>query len=123
MDIVDRIKECCEIKGITIGQLEDKCNLPTKSIYKWNKNKPSVDRVVKVAEYLRVDVAYLLGTTNYKSKFEEWEATYNYDGQLKNKVKELEAADAIATQLQNKVITDDKLKALLAYMDLLFKDK
>lgn len=123
MDIVDRIKELVEAKGITITELEEKCSLPVKSIYKWNRNKPSIDRVIKVAEYLRVDIGYLLGTTEYKTKFEEWDVKHNKNGEMKDKVKQLEAVETLAAHLEDKEITDDKIKALTQYMDLLFDKK
>lgn len=123
MNIVDRVKQLADNKGIKITDIEEACDLPVKSIYKWNKNKPSIDRVIKVAEYLRVDVGYLLGTTEYKTKFEEWDAKYNNNGEMRDKVKQIEAVDTIAAHLEDKEITDEKIKALTQYMDLLFDKK
>lgn len=123
MNIVDRIKEVAENKGIQVSEIEEKCGLGSKSIYKWAKNKPSIDRVIKVAEYLKVDVGYLLGTTNFKTKFEEWDDRYNKNGEMAKKVKEFEAVDTIAAHLEDKEITDEKIKALSLYIDTLFEKR
>lgn len=123
MSIVDRIRELVSEKGMTMTELEEKCALPVKSVYKWNKNKPSIDRVIRVAECLKVDVGYLLGTTDYKTKFQEWDAKYNKDAVMKQKVKEFEVVDTIAAHLEDKEITDEKVKALTQYIDTLFSKR
>ncbi len=123
MSIVDRIRELISEKGMTMTELEEKCALPVKSVYKWNKNKPSIDRVIRVAECLKVDVGYLLGTTDYKTKFQEWDAKYNKDAVMKQKVKEFEVVDTIAAHLEDKEITDEKVKALTQYIDTLFSKR
>ena len=123
MDIVDRIKELVAEKGITITELENKCDLPAKSIYKWNKNQPSIDRVVRVAKYLKVDINYLLGITEYKTKYQEWDAKYNKNGELSKEVKKIEAIDTIAAHLEDKEITDEQLKGLELYIDGVFSKR
>lgn len=108
MNMLDKIKDIASKKGITITDIEKDCSLPPKSIYKWNKNMPSIDRVIKVADYLKVDVNCLISDTDNN----------NY-----TKLKESKAIDTIAAHLEDKDITDDKIKALTQYMDLLFDKK
>ncbi len=121
--IKDRISLICSERGINISDVETACDLTPKSIYRWVKSTPSVDKVVKVAQYLRVDVNYLLGLTPYQTKWQEWDERYNQNGQLTNKVKQLESGDIIAAHLEDKDITDAKLDALTQYIDLLFEKK
>ncbi len=123
MDIVDRIKLLVSEKGLTIGDIEDACNFPEKSIYKWNKNKPSIDRVVKVAQYLKVSTDYLLGTSEYKTKYDEWDTKYNNDSNIKNKAKTLELIDTIAAHRDGEDLTDEQLEKLKEYAKFIFSQK
>lgn len=60
MDIYDNVKAACKEKGITISKLETDLGFPRSSIGKWNTNEPSVSRVKKVADYLKVDIKQLI---------------------------------------------------------------
>lgn len=59
--MVDRIKELASSKGLSLNGLEEACGLSTNTIYRWDKSSPSVDKVVKVAEYFGVSLQYMLG--------------------------------------------------------------
>lgn len=58
--LYDNIKELCNLKGITIMQLEKELKFPRSSICKWNENEPSVRKVQKVAVHLGVPIEKLL---------------------------------------------------------------
>lgn len=58
--MVDRIKDLCNKKGITIAELERACGIGNGIIARWRKSKPSFERVAKVAKYLDVSPEYLL---------------------------------------------------------------
>lgn len=62
--MVDLIKSLCNKKGITVSALGVELGLGKNSITRWDENKPSVDRVQKVADYFGVSVDYLLGRTD-----------------------------------------------------------
>jgi len=62
--VVDLIKFLCNKKGITVSALGVELGLGKNSITRWDENKPSVDRVQKVADYFGVSVDYLLGRTD-----------------------------------------------------------
>ena len=62
--MVDLIKFLCNKKGITVSALVVELGLGKNSITRWDENKPSVDRVQKVADYFGVSVDYLLGRTD-----------------------------------------------------------
>lgn len=69
--LLDRIKKECEVKGIkNLSQLEAMCEIPPKTIRKWDTNVPSVDRVCVVAKCLDVSVDYLMGKTDIKKPVE-----------------------------------------------------
>ncbi|MBC1456249.1 helix-turn-helix domain-containing protein [Listeria newyorkensis] len=61
MTIVDRIKKLCENRKITIAELERNAGLKSSTIYRWDKNMPSGDKLEKVADYFNVSIDYLLG--------------------------------------------------------------
>lgn len=64
-NLYQRIKELCETRGINITKLENELGFGAASIGKWkNSISPSVDKVVKVANYFNVSVDYLVGRTN-----------------------------------------------------------
>lgn len=58
--MVERIKELCKEKGITIAELERNCGIGNGIIARWKKSKPSFERVAKVADFLGVSPEYLL---------------------------------------------------------------
>ncbi len=123
MNVYEKIAKLADSKGVTIQIVEQECGLSNGSIKKWTTSTPKADRLAKVAEYFKVSVDYLLGLTEYKTKFEEWNDKYNKNGELKDKVKQLETVETLAAHLEDKEITDEKIKALTQYMDLLFDKK
>lgn len=62
--IVDIIKELCREKGISIPKLEKEVGLSNGSIYNWNRSYPSIDKVVKVADYFNISIDKLIGREN-----------------------------------------------------------
>ena len=70
--IVDRIKELCEEKHITISELERICKFANGTIKKWNTVKnPGSDKIIKIANYFGVTTVYLLGRTTIRSSVDE----------------------------------------------------
>jgi transcriptional regulator with XRE-family HTH domain len=67
-----RIKSLCYRNGITISQLESQLGFGSSSIKKWEKtSSPSVDKIVKVANYFNVSLDYLMCITNVESSVSE----------------------------------------------------
>lgn len=54
--MVDKIKTLCAEKGLSLYRLEKMLGLSNNSIVKWDKHKPSIDKVVYVAEFFGVTV-------------------------------------------------------------------
>ncbi|MEF9960971.1 MAG: helix-turn-helix transcriptional regulator [Cellulosilyticaceae bacterium] len=61
MTITDRIKELCDHKGITIAALERALDFGNGTIRRWSTTSPSVDKLKMVADYLGVNIDYLIG--------------------------------------------------------------
>ena len=64
--LAEKIKETAKLKGMTIKQLLENCNINKGFIYDLEKqNKtPSVDKILRIADYLDCSVDYLLGRTD-----------------------------------------------------------
>lgn len=56
----EKIKEICKKKKITVSKMEEDLNFAQGSMCKWNKVSPSVDKVKKVADYLKVNINRLI---------------------------------------------------------------
>lgn len=72
-NIVSFIRELCEEHNISIGELEKKLGFSQGLISRWDKNSPSIDKIVAVANSLNVTTDYLLGRDKKKQspKIEE----------------------------------------------------
>ena len=63
--LYQRIKELCYQRGITISKLESDLGFGNSSIKKWEKiSSPSIDKIVKVANYFDVTTDYLIGRSD-----------------------------------------------------------
>ncbi len=60
LPIYDNVKAACKEKGISVMELEEELNFARSSIYKWNKHRPSVEKLKKVAERLEKPMEYFL---------------------------------------------------------------
>lgn len=58
--MVKNISAVCKRRGISLAELERQCGLKSRTIYRWDSNIPSVDKVRAVADYLGVTVDSLL---------------------------------------------------------------
>lgn len=67
MTTLDRIKELCKNRGITVKRLEEELEIPNNTIYQWKRISPSLDKIQKVADFFNVSIDYLLGRTNSKN--------------------------------------------------------
>lgn len=64
MSLVENIKSLCSEIGISIPKLEVTLGLSRGSVYNWDKNSPSIDKLERVANYLKVSVDFLLDRGN-----------------------------------------------------------
>ena len=58
MMIVDRIKLIAKKRGETLTSIERKLGFSKSSIRKWETQSPSIDKILKISEYLQVPVIY-----------------------------------------------------------------
>lgn len=67
--IYETIKALCKSKGITVSKAEADMGYSRSTLCKIDKNKPSIEKLKKIADYFGVSVEYLTaeeGTSNIK---------------------------------------------------------
>lgn len=65
---VERIRMLCKRRGITVNALEIQLGFAVSTIGKWGRhNKPSLEKLIKVADFFNVSVDYLLCRTDIKN--------------------------------------------------------
>lgn len=60
MSICEKIRHLCKINSISINKLEKETGITRGSIARWDKNSPSIDKVIPVAEYFGVSVDWII---------------------------------------------------------------
>lgn len=60
MHIVERIKTAASRRGYTLAEIEQNLGFGVRTIYKWDKNSPSVEKVLSVANFLGVSMTWLV---------------------------------------------------------------
>lgn len=58
--MVGNISALCKKRGISLAELERQCDLKPRTIYRWDSNTPSVDKVKAVADFFDVTVDSIL---------------------------------------------------------------
>lgn len=66
MSLFSRIKETSKEQGLLLKEVADKIGTTAGNMTRWDTNRPSVDKVVSVAQILGVSVDYLVGLTDEK---------------------------------------------------------
>lgn len=113
------IKSLCDEKGITNAELERTLDLANGSIARWIKGAaPNSTALEKVADYFKVSADYLLGRTIERATLEEWNKKHDAT-KLSTETK---AIETIAAHLEDKNLTDKKIKLLKQYIDALFDE-
>ena len=59
--LVKSIRQLCKNKNIAISQLENELNFGAGLISRWNKNSPSIDKIVDIANYFHVSLDEVVG--------------------------------------------------------------
>ena len=78
MELLDRVKELCRLKGISQGRMEKEIGISNGASSKWKTSSPSLDILKKLSEYFGVSVDYLM-----TGKEKEWGETYYINEETK----------------------------------------
>lgn len=89
MNLVQRIRNLCNSQNLTFAELERTLGFSNGQIRRWEKTKPGIDKIQKVADYFDVSVDYLLGREKdeYAGEQEDEEIRIMHRG-VKNMTKE-----------------------------------
>lgn len=99
MDIVDRIQHLVDENNLTIAALERELGLSNGIIKKWKKQNPSCDKIMLIANYLRVSTDFILKgvESNNQLSTEENELLRIYNSlPSDDKIKVKERAETLA---------------------------
>lgn len=97
--MLDIIRKLCQQNGITVTQLENEIGISKNSIYRWQANKPSIDKVQKVAAYFGVTTSDLLGEDTKKDPAQSAESKLDIE---------------FASLVED--LTEDELREVMEYM-------
>lgn len=61
MGIYDNIKKLCKRDGITVKFMEESLDITRSSTCRWNDNPPTLNSIIKVADFFSVSIDWLLG--------------------------------------------------------------
>lgn len=70
MTTLERVKNLCKSRGITVARLEEELEIPKNTIYQWKRISPSLDKIKSIADYFDVSTDYLLGRTDKKDYYQ-----------------------------------------------------
>lgn len=59
-NLVSSIKLLCADRNLSLAELEQACGLGSRTIYRWDKSSPSVDKIQRVASFFGVSIDSLL---------------------------------------------------------------
>lgn len=72
--IVDRVRERAREKDLTVKEVGIVTGIGANSIYRWDKQKPNLETLMKVAELLGVSLDYLAyGNDTNKCSIKEYQ--------------------------------------------------
>lgn len=77
--LVERIKQLAKERKVSMAQVERDLNFGNSTIRKWDESRPSIDRLLKVADYFNVSLDYLEGRTNIRNLPKEVEKYESFD--------------------------------------------
>ncbi|MFG6326552.1 MAG: helix-turn-helix domain-containing protein [Lachnospiraceae bacterium] len=60
MDLLEKLKLIANERGTTLTAFERELGFGNNSIKRWNKSSPSIDKVIKLANYLNISLDWLL---------------------------------------------------------------
>ena len=71
--LFSRIRQLCDMKGVSVTRLEAELGFSTSTIRKWKSSSvPNSASIVKIAQYFNVSTDYLLGVTDIQSTADEF---------------------------------------------------
>lgn len=102
MTTLDRVKELCKSRGITVKRLEETLEIPNNTIYQWRRITPSLDKIQKVADFFSVSIDYLLCRTDQKNEVYTIAAHHDGEDWTDEELEEIERFKEFVRMKRNK---------------------
>lgn len=94
MTIKEKIRALASTKGMGIPALELELGFGSSTISKWDKSAPSIDKLIKVADYFDVSLDYLSGRNEkYSDEQALLDVEISEDFELKEAIKKYYSLD------------------------------
>ncbi|HCN73874.1 XRE family transcriptional regulator [Pseudolactococcus plantarum] len=91
----ERVKFLANKQGKSLNKVEEDLGFAKNSLYALKRNKPSIDRIVKLADYFHVTDAYLLGRVDNPEIF-DWDSVVGAEKEPSEKPKQpVDLADLV----------------------------
>lgn len=110
MTLYERIKECARERKISITNLEKELGFGNGTIGKWQTNKPSLERLQKVADYFGKPLEWFL--------YGDAAAPRNVGNHYTNSINESDNAILVISQTGENAFTKQEVALIAAYREL-----
>ena len=76
-NLIDRIEQAIQRKGVTFNRVEHDCGLGGGTIKRWTRQSPRFDKLIAVAQYLDVSLDYLAFGIEQSKSYPNGETSLN----------------------------------------------
>lgn len=70
ISLKDAVYEIAHERGVSVRQMEKDLGWADRSVAKWDKNRPSIDKIEAVADYLSVSIDEMIGRVTFTDAYE-----------------------------------------------------
>lgn len=118
MNLLERIKELCKKRSISVSRLEEELSFPKNTIYQWKNRTPGTDKLSIVADYFDVSVDYLLGRTEKKKYYDLTDKDErSIQKQLQSLIDDLSNDGALAFSKEDGEMSEETKEALISSLE------
>lgn len=96
MGLYEQIRDIAKSKGYSVNRLEQELDFARSSINKFNKNKPSVEKLQQIADFLNVSLDFLMTGQEAQKAENSLELTTRDERDIKKDL------DSLREKLENK---------------------
>lgn len=107
MDIYSNIKRLADEQKITVNFLEDQLGFGNGTLRRWKSHAPSIDKVIKIADYFGVSLDLLVGRVHDPER-QKAMFRLNTNGLDDNQIQELKQEMDFAQELTRHKIAEQK---------------
>lgn len=89
-NIYNKIKGLCDNREINVTQLEKGLGLGNGTIRRWDVSSPSINKLVKVANYFDVSIDYIIGNDSSNVIYEKYPEGVELIRRASNELEDIE---------------------------------